>query len=138
MFTPFLNKLLLSINKKTFLSFVLVIFSTYIFIPSVFRGKQSVIQMGNTFTLFFIYYVMGAYIRVHGIRHKNILKIVGISFLIYSMIQVNEYQNILNRTGNRFYLHANRFYFRSDSITFFFSAIGIFLIFLDLYKIKNH
>ena len=136
-FTPFLNKLLAKLDKKTFLSFVLVVFSTYIFVPSVFRGKQKVIVIGNTFTVFFIYYVMGAYIRIHGIRRKNILKAVGISSLIYSIYKVNESQNLLNKTGNRSYLHVNRtYYYPYNSISIFFSSIGIFLIFEDL-KIKS-
>ena len=144
MFSPYINKLLNSLNKKEYktlifitisifllLPFVLNILSTFFYVNGWAPATDNIDDSGYTIVNFFVMYLIGAYLRKERIELKlkdSFLGYVGcaiVVFLIYYIMTKIGYNNIASMA------------FRYNNIFVVLEAIFIFLFFNQL-NISNN
>lgn len=128
LFIPYLNKLLLALDKKNFLKLLLFGFVFLILLPSFFVVRGSIT---NTIYLFY-YYIIGVYIRIFGIKRWNKIScFFGFLFSYLSIILISLL--IREFSFDYFILENYIFHFsKLDSIFIFSSSLFLFLFFEKL------
>lgn len=127
---PYINKMLLSMNKKVYIKYLFTICLLWIIIPT-FTMKD---MYGSEIPQFILLYSIGAYLRIYEkVLYKN-SKVLGKYLVIISMLflgiitilfsYISEYYQIL-------YSITLHFYERS-SLFIIISACGLFLVFKNL------
>lgn len=127
-FIPYINKLLLNLEKKDFLKLIVIGFVFLILLPSFFTVRASIT---NTIYLFF-YYILGAYIRIYDIKKwKKLKSFCGFCFsylliILFSML-IREF------SFNYSILDAYIFYSSNIyNIFVFSSSLFLFLFFKEV------
>ena len=144
LFSPFINKFLLSINEKEQKIFILLFIALYSVYPSFlnfFRISQSDIstvcmsgnEMGYNIMTFILCYVIGAYIRLHNVKFRNIYLI---PVYLLSTLIMTKFQTFWNYDSVFCILNAlclflifNNFSFQSKLINYLAKSVfGVYIL----------
>lgn len=127
--SPFINKMLIQFDKKTYRYFLTIIGIFAIICPTFLRGSFS--DTANSLVLFIFCYVFGAYIRNFEISQKISEKKLGKILLFSSLSILWILLLVLNILAVHF--HSRFIYMRSfifdgqQSVFVFGAALGLFL-----------
>jgi len=137
LFIPYLNKMLLGLNKKEFLYLLGIGFGYLILLPNIFPDRAFISEV----IYLFYYYIIGAYIKLFGDKFtekKYYLIVFCISYLmmpLFSMFMRSLSISNISLSGEVWKFS------RIDSIFIFISSICLFLYFKNLnikhYKVIN-
>ena len=130
--SPYLNKLLVQLTKRNYLSLLLVGLVTLRILPIVLFGHFAVTS--GTLDYFLLFYMIGGYIRLHvpKPKHNNVNLIVAIIMFLLVVAIALTVDIIALRTGKG-ELFKNYIHFKNlDSIPVDICAIGLFLYFCNL------
>lgn len=125
---PYLNRLLLSLNKKNFEKLLLIGFVFLILLPSVVIYNKSITE---TIYLFY-YYMIGGYISLFPIKSNGNLKnflLFGVSYFFIVIFTMYIRKMSLSNSILSQYIYT---YSNISSIFVFISGISLFLFFKEL------
>lgn len=136
-FLPYLNPYLCSLDKKKYLSLIIVIFILYSFIPSILKG---ITFMNDALSQFIFMYIVGGYIRRFPFSQKRfslsktwgmislmLLIILFISIFLKGWILVNFISVFLSITFFMFFINLKPFYNNFINIISG-TVLGVYLI----------
>ncbi len=131
-FVPFLNRLLRSLDKKSFQTLLALIFIFWSVIPTLTFHQVTYGRLDY----FIVFYTIGAYIRryVHGqVRYKNGWNLViCLGACALMVLSVAVFDAMAKITGNTFFME-NAYYFRDyNMILPVIGTVSLFLFFSNL------
>ncbi|MCQ2485851.1 MAG: acyltransferase [Clostridia bacterium] len=142
--SPFLNKLIQSVNKKSFISLIAVLLFFFSLIPSIFAENMPLgYNRGYDVIWAVVMYFVGAYINLYKIRIKKSTNIilyfvvtmaVPASFFIISKLESLNNSVISAVIGCT--VGGPKIMYDYSSVLIFLSSVLLFIIFLNL-DIKN-
>ncbi|MFL2101051.1 acyltransferase [Desemzia sp. FAM 23989] len=127
LFTPFLNKLLISLNKIDYLKLIFLMIFLWILIPTFTKGSMG----DHDITRFLLFYSIGAYIKLYPdffLKRKMGIQLTVVSCLvIFASIAAF---NFIGERMNLDILIRNATFFTKDSSLFILAAaVGLFIWF---------
>lgn len=125
LFTPFLNKLLLSLKKIDYLKLLLLMTFLWILIPTFTKGSME----DHHITRFLLFYSIGAYIKLYPdsfLKRKIGARLTVVSCLLI-IVSIAAF-NLIGEKMNLDILLRNATFFTKDSSVFILgAAVGLFI-----------
>ncbi|MFL2133865.1 acyltransferase [Desemzia sp. FAM 24101] len=130
LFTPFLNKLLLSLKKIDYLKLLFLMIFLWILIPTFTKGSMG----DHDITRFLLFYSIGAYIKLY--PDSFLKRKIGIQLTVVScwlMIVSIAVFNLIGEKMNLDILIRNATFLTKDSSVFILgAAVGLFIWFKNI------
>lgn len=130
LFTPFLNKLLLSLKKIDYLKLLFLMIFLWILIPTFTKGSMG----DHDITRFLLFYSIGAYINLYPdsfFKRKIGIRLTVVSYLLI-IVSIAAF-NLIGEKMNLDILIRNATFFTKDSSVFILgAAVGLFIWFKNI------
>lgn len=130
LFTPFLNKLLLSLKKIDYLKLLFLMIFLWILIPTFTKGSMG----DHDITRFLLFYSLGAYIKLYPdffLKRKIGIQLTVVFCLL--MIASIAVFNLIGEKMDLDILKRNATFFTKDSSVFILgAAVGLFIWFKNI------
>lgn len=141
LFSPFINRLLKSLNKQDFQKFIALIILVVFALPTIFPKSMEMLDNGIIITL--SCYIIGAYLRLYPLEFKKCTaKQLGIILTCISFVIIWGSIIVAEVIGNKLQINAllsHTTFFASDSSIFILLlSIGLFLWFSQIKPFYNH
>lgn len=141
LFSPFVNRLLNSLNKQDFQKLVALIMFVVFILPTIFPKAMEMLDNGIFITL--SCYIIGAYLQLHPLElKKHTPKQLGIILTFVNLAIIWGSIIIFEIVGNKLHINAilgHVTFFASDSSLFILLlSIGLFLWFSHIKPFYNH
>lgn len=128
--SPYINKFIFSIKKRKLLNLIIILFVFWSVIPTVLKGIMGFSSLG----LFFLLYLIGAYIRIYPADWMNSKKINLIGYSIFFGLLAFSVL-LFNFAGMKWPVLISKglFFSGADQVPVILSSIFLFLIFKNIH-----
>ena len=140
LFSPYINRLLLSLSKKQFRNLLLLCLGIFCIFPTFYgalKNDTETLFYYNRFIWLLIVYMIGAYIRRYPpVKYVSPLKWLGVSALIFAFMEISIYilehfQPFFQKIG----IVGGNYFWRPNTIPLAALSVSLFLCFRFL-KVK--
>lgn len=127
--SPFINKFLLSLNRNEYKKLLLIMFTIWCIIPTIFEENYE----SNSLIWFIFLYALSGYIRLHGIKIQkdflDYMKLTAIGVFINFILFI--FLEILDACFPYIGIHTTRF-FAMNTLPILLISLTLFLGFIHL------